>query len=1004
MKSLLNLTRTLLCAGLAAAAWAQPAAATPLALAKSFEGNINVAGTQASLQSKAGGAKVCDLNTSARAGISLPDKASIVSATLYWAGTGSLDAEVLLDDVAVAADAGRRYASSLDGFTYFAAAADVTKLVANKTSFVFGGLKVDVSDTYCAKQQKENSMVAGFALVVVYAAASEPYRTVNLYEGLHAVRYGSVTVPMPDYAPAAGTDAAGRFGYIVWEGDKSGGQKNDHVRFNGETLRAEPFIQKHDAFNAKSGANSDETSLGIDFDFVDLPTLPAKAADASAVFTTESDRVLLGTAILAVPSKRADLAIRKTQSGEFRPDGEISYTLEVSNLGGRGDGKVEVRDTLPAALSYVSYSGADWRCTLSGQTVTCGYGKALAPGAKASVQITARITGEGRIVNTAEVSGTGDGVPGNNSSTVEGDAGTRPTGAKSFVFTVGACQAGETIKPSGASGCARFKGPVTAGSKPTIHLTHAVGDTATALDPAKDASPALGFSLVCNNPASSAGTEASYAGVGLGACLDEGRVDAGGGGGKPAVLAFPKGTTSVAAQFHYPDVGIVSLRAHDAKGVVATTIFASVPAELGVTYLRADGVPNPGAPALADGGFAEAGEPFLAAVSAYGLDGVGPLPNFGRETGEYAPAKQLGILAQGGAAEEDLLVAQDEWQANGRKQAQRTFVWNEAGMASLAVRLDNYLGTGRDFGTDAQAVGRFYPHYFATVTAGGFACLPRMSCPPEAGQSITRAVYSKQKFKASVLAYGRNGVLRRFLAPAMPPISLRAVSAPGHDGKLLDGFVNGGPLAQAERDLIYRLPNGYARDGGRDWTPPTAVYVRATAPELRRTKDGAQAVEISSLRADRASASIEGGIMVVNGRLMVGNVIGTPMAKTPVPLRAQYWSGAAWEQNGGVDDAEPVSGTVEFEGCRRSLRLSSASDACLAIVRVDGSASGEDTVLLPMLKAGRASLVLAPVGERSGTVDLYLDPEGEDEYLPSTIGRVSFGQFKSPVIYIREGY
>lgn len=1002
MTSLLNLTRTVLCAGLAAAAWAQPAVATPLALAKSYEGNINVAGTQASLQSRAGGAKVCDLVTEASASISLPDKAKVVSATLYWAGTGALDAEVLLNGAAVAADAGRRYASSIDGFTYFAAAADVTTLVGSNTSFKFGGLKVDVSDTYCAKQQKENSMIAGFALVVVYAATSEPYRTVNLYEGLHAIKNSSVTVRMPDYAPAGGTGAKGRFGYIVWEGDKSGQQKNDHVSFNGETLRAEPFIQKDDAFNSKSGANSDEKSMGIDFDFAELSALPAKAADASAVFTTANDRVLLGTAIMAMPSRRADLGIKKSYAGDFRPDSEITYTLEVSNLGGRADSKVEVKDTLPAALSYVSYSGADWRCAVTGQTVACSYGKALAPGDKASVQIKARIVGEGRIANTATVSGTGDGNADNDSSTVEEDAGTRPTGGKSFVFTVGSCTPGETIKAAGQPGCARFKGPVTAGGKPSIYLTYAVDGTAVALDPSKDVSPSLRFSLVCNNPATSAGTQASYAGIGLGACVDEAGASA--ADGKPSTLSFPRNTASVKAEFHYPDVGIVTLRAHDAAGVVATTGFASLPTRLGVAYLRPDGVVNPGKPALTDGAFAEAGEPFLAVVSAYGLDGVGPLPNFGNETGEYAPAKRLGIVADGGQAEQDLLKSDGGWQWSKDKPVRRSLVWNEAGMASLYVRLDDYLGVAEaDHETKAEAVGRFYPHYFETVTSMGFGCLPRMQCPTAAGQLISRAVYSKQPFTAVVRAYGRGGLLGRFAASYVPPISLTPVSSAGHDGKALGAFANAAPLARAQQEPVYHLAKGYdARSGERDWTPPTAVYVRARAPELRKTVDGTQAVEISTLRTDPKTASLEGGIMVINGRLMVGNVIGTPLAKTPVPLRAQYWSGTAWEQNGGAEDANPVSGTVQFEGCRRSLRL---GDACnMSIVRVDGSEKGGATVLLPMLKEGRASLVLAPVGDRSGNVDLLVDREGKDDYLPSTIGRVSFGQFKSPVIYIREGY
>lgn len=999
MKTLLLLTRTALCAGLAAAAWAQPAAATSLALTRSFEGNINFAGTQASLQSKTGGAKACDLDGSAQAGITLPSGASIVSATLYWAGTGAIDGEVSLNGKAVSAAADRRYGSSIDGFTYFSAAADVTGLVQGKTSFSFAGLTVDTSDTYCSKKQKENSMVAGFALVVVYAHKDERYRTVNVYEGLQAVKNTSVTVKMPDYTPPADNQGAGRFGYIVWEGDRTGNQKGDEVRFAGQLLRAEPYIQKQNAFNSKSGANADENSIGIDFDTVDLAAPPAAPLDANAVFTTESDRVLLGTAIVALPSKPADLAVKKTQAGEFKLGGEITYTLAVTNLGARADGKVQVTDTLPAALTYVSAGGSDWTCAVAGQAVTCKYGKALAPGASASVQVKAKINAEGRIVNTAEVSGTGDGVPGNNSSTVEGDTGGgQPASKDRYVFTVGACQPNVVIKPSG-EGCALFTGPVTAGSKPVIYVTVAENGIAKPLSTTAETSVNVRYSLECNNPAATAGTDASYAGVGLSTCVKHDTPVAA-GAGAPATLKFAANEVSKRAEFHYPDVGLVTLRLRDDAGSIGKASFASVPLSLKTSFKRADGVPNPGTSALGQAGFAEAGEPFLAVVSAHGQDGIGPLKNFGRESGAFALAERLRIVAKEGELEQKLLVPQNAW--SGAESVVQTFVWNEAGVANLGASLEGYLGV-TSLAPEHAVVGRFYPQYFRTETGEGFGCQKRMHCPAAAPHLIARAVFSRQPFETIVHAYGRNGPLQRFEAALVPPISLVPVSAPGQDGKALGSFVNGAAAAATERRVSFQLEVAYdAKAGTRGWTPPTAVHVRATAPELRKTAAGAEAVEIRSLR-DQGIASAEGGIMVVNGRLMVGNVIGTPLAKTPVPLRAQYWSGAAWEQNSGIEETEPGKGSIEYSACRRSLRLNAAmGDTCdLSVLRLEGTKSGSEEVTLPMLKEGKANLILAPVGERSGNVDLFVNGQ---EYLPSTFGRITFGQFKSPVIYVREMY
>jgi hypothetical protein len=250
--------------------------------------------------------------------------------------------------------------------------------------------------------------------------------------------------------------------------------------------------------------------------------------------------------------------------------------------------------------------------------------------------------------------------------------------------------------------------------------------------------------------------------------------------------------------------------------------------------------------------------------------------------------------------------------------------------------------------------------------------------------------------------------VQKFEGALVPPITLTAVSRAGDkDAALLSGLTNGAAAAVTERDLSYKLAKGFhatqdSPDAGTSgWTAPTAVYLRANAPELRASATGPKAITVSSLPGVPAA---EGGIMVVNGRLMVGNTIGTPLGKTPVPLIAQYWStGRAWEANGLVEQTEAVNGSITFSKCRRSLRDKNGTNgACdMSIVKVADANAGTDQVVLPMLKGGKANLKLAPVGDRTGEVDVFVN--GAD-YLPSTVGRVAFGQFKSPVIYVREMY
>ena len=1002
MSMLLNFPRAALWAGILAAAWAAwaaPAAAAPLALAKSFEGTINFVGTQASLLAKSNGNKVCELSSSAEAGIRLPDKASVVSATLYWAGSGPVDPEVSLNQETVSAMPARQFTSTIDGLSYFVAAADVTDKVQGKTAFSFGGLGVSTSATYCPGKGKDSTVLAGFSLVVVYSHASEKYRTVNLYEGLEAMKNSSVTVRMPDYAPRATTGAAGRFGYIVWEGDKTGQQKGDSVSFAQQTMQFAPYAQSDNAFNSRSRINLDENSPGIDFDYFDLATLPSAADQANAVFTTASDRVLLSTAIAALPSQPSDLSILKTQSGEYKVGNEIKYTLTVTNHGTRADGQVKVTDTLPDALAYVSASGTGWTCSLADKTVACSYGKPLPAGSSASVDITARITAAGKISNTAEVSGTADGEPGNNTSTVEGDTGGGQAANGPYVFTVGACKAGEKIGASAA--CTPFAGPVPAAESRDIHVTRAADGVATPFSATASSTVPLTFALECNNPASAAGVSASYAGAALAPCLDNKAVFAK-EKGKTVDLVFAANAPSVKASFSYRDLGIVTLRLLDANGQAGQATFLSKPVSIKASYVRVDGeVANPGTTTLAGAGFAEAGEPFRITVTAYGAGGAA-LPNFGRESAPYTLAQTLRINVAGNDTEQALLQAQGPWTGSGSGSVAANFVWNEAGPTSLTPRLTGYLDSQNHLQElTYTTVGRFYPAYFSTETELGFDCLKRMACA-SVSPALARAAYSSQPFRAIVRAFGRNGELQRFTGALVPEVSFIAVVAPGADTRLDVLRDTTADKKQTSHDVNFQLGVPYNATERRTsgWTAPTAIYLRASIPEQRALAAGSKALTITS---DRDKDSVEGGMMIVNGRLMLVNTLGSPLVKTPVPLRVQYWSGQAWEPHGAVDEAHPPKGTVLFSGCTRSLRAGGVDGgACdTGVVRLadTGATSGVD---LPKIDDGKGVLWLGAVpASASGNVDIRIDGY---QWLPSTLGRVTFGQFKSPVIYVREMY
>jgi len=96
----------------------------------------------------------------------------------------------------------------------------------------------------------------------------------------------------------------------------------------------------------------------------------------------------------AVP--KADLSLSKVVDDPAPGDGDqVTYTLTVSNRGPEAAGGVEVRDLLPDGVDLVSADGA-----YAGSVWSVGD---LTVGESRSLNITVAITGEGNIVNRAEV-------------------------------------------------------------------------------------------------------------------------------------------------------------------------------------------------------------------------------------------------------------------------------------------------------------------------------------------------------------------------------------------------------------------------------------------------------------------------------------------------------------------------------------------------------------------------------------------------------------------------
>jgi uncharacterized repeat protein (TIGR01451 family) len=113
----------------------------------------------------------------------------------------------------------------------------------------------------------------------------------------------------------------------------------------------------------------------------------------------------------------ADLSVSKTDSPDpVRVGQNLTYSLAVHNAGPDSAATVQVSDTLPAGVNYVSASSSVGSCTGT-STVSCSLGT-LASDANETVTIVVTPTATGTLTNTATVASTTADTDGtNNSST-----------------------------------------------------------------------------------------------------------------------------------------------------------------------------------------------------------------------------------------------------------------------------------------------------------------------------------------------------------------------------------------------------------------------------------------------------------------------------------------------------------------------------------------------------------------------------------------------------------
>ena len=996
-----------------ALACAPACADTPLTLFKTWTGNVNFTGTVVTNRNNFffSPCSVYGSNTTLSVALAgIPASATVLSAQLYWAGSGDTpDYTVGFESGNVTSTRARSYTSSSVGsnYDYFSGAADVTaQVVARRNgNYQFYGLTADTGSPYCAAQ----AVVSGFALLVVYSDASQPYRVLNLYEGFQYYRNNGFSTTMSGFrVPTLTSGITGRIGHITWEGDAATSGSED-LTTNGVRM-TDSMNPAGNQFNSQSNINGNTASYGIDFDAYDVGSSAIAAGQTSATTTyqTGNDMVLLSAQMIALPSSPpVDLSLTMTRNGPFTVGNQGSYTLSIFNNGPSTEvGPIRLVNTLPAGVSFVSAGGTRWSCSASGQVVTCNYNGLFTVNTYLpDITLTVLPTAVGSITNTASMSGINyDTDTSNNSNS---DTTTVTRGTVSYVFTDSACKPNVAFGTAGQCSLVAPDQRLPAAASVDGFLTGLSGGVPVARSTTASTTVPISFAMTCVLPLKNAGVRATVNGTQLPLCADGPAAPGATSDAWSAALSlvFAANAPSSKITLYYADVGKVMLSAREAGGAVSsspTVVYRPDALRLEVNGTTAN-ASSGSAPLLA------AGAPFTIKVDALMSNGVAA-PNFGN--GDASVTVALPAALPTATADDRLIAAAmsnlpalaTTWNgaAGGVFTGSATFT--EVGVPTLiAIVTGGYFGVANDVRDAVLKVGRFYPASFQTVVTPNFVDCSKISKLPVCPAEVRGASYATQNFAVRVIPLDVNGEpVQNFRGVFGDQLELTAVASAGAASVLAPGVgvlsaprvpalpASGSPEAMVvNASFALATPFDAARPATTAWSASLPIFLRATAEKA--VDSGGQ----TRLSSKQAVKSLEDGVMILNGRLRLGTVPGSELLRLPVTMDAQFWykpATGAGVWTGNIADTGATPTTIAFSRCRRNLQVGNACDSNLKMVPKDAA-----------FTAGSARFFIAPPGAGK-TGSAMFNMTGAPAWLPSTLAQAVFGIYKSNFIYLRERY
>lgn len=471
--------------------------------------------------------------------------------------------------------------------------------------------------------------------------------------------------------------------------------------------------------------------------------------------------------------------------------------------------------------------------------------------------------------------------------------------------------------------------------------------------------------------------------------------------GSPSTLGslyFDSTGTATLTNFLYPDVGQVTLHPTYTGSAATGDAGLSLTAVSGNSFIAA---PKsfvfsaiPAAPLTA-------GNPFNTTVTAYNnCSTPAATPNFGKETtaATVALSSTNPLPALGNATAISSTLSGFTAGA-----ASTNLTWNEVGTFDLVATTSSYLGSALSPTSTQLKVGRFIPAYFDTVVAQGCGAFTYAGWGGQVGPPVLPA-QPGQPFTATVTARATGGTVTKNYAGATwaKPVTLSQSTAVA------------GTLTSASIAATTFVDGVGTASPTFNFTASPSIPSSAAIHAL--DTDGVASIAASV--GPPVIAGTEGTVPLRSGRVRVLNAYGSELLALPVPTVFEYYASAASGWVTGTDTCTvlgagnfafsfPVNATNNLAACETAVAVAGVNPRPTVTLSAPGAGNSgwADLTLNLGAVAGNQCTAVGGAGGAATTANApWLQFNWLGAGVANPTSRVTFGVYKSPLIYRRENY